>query len=82
MPGLPPQPEPPAPAAAATPQNPVWIPQGQPQVHTLAQLQSLLQYQQIYQASPWQQQQLVIHIVCLTQRAEEHVFDKKIEVRY
>ena len=23
--------------------------------------------------------QMVIHIVCLTQRAEEHVFDKKIE---
>lgn len=77
VPGLPPQPVPPAPAA--TPQNPVWIPQG-PQVHTLAQLQSLLQYQQIYQASPWQQQ-MVIHIVCLTQRAEEHVFDKKIEVQ-
>lgn len=78
VPGLPPQPVPPAPAA--TPQNPVWIPQG-PQVHTLAQLQSLLQYQQIYQASPWQQQ-MVIHIVCLTQRAEEHVFDKKIEVQH
>jgi len=27
------------------------------EVQTLAQLQSLLQYQQIYQASPWQQQQ-------------------------
>ena len=24
---------------------------------------------------------MVIHIVCLTQRAEEHVFDKKIEAR-
>ncbi|CAE7753376.1 unnamed protein product [Symbiodinium microadriaticum] len=50
-----------------------------PQLQTLAQLQSLLQFQQIYQASPWQQQQMVIQIVCLTQRAEEHVFDKKIE---
>jgi len=70
--------------AVPTPANPVWIPGPQPgpgpgQVQTLAQLQSLLQYQQIYQASPWQQQQMVIHIVCLTQRAEEHVFDKKIE---
>lgn len=54
-------------------------PGGPAQVQTLAQLQSLLQYQQIYQSSPWQQQQMVIHIVCLTQRAEEHVFDKKIE---
>ncbi|CAE7238542.1 unnamed protein product [Symbiodinium pilosum] len=61
--------QPPANAAA----NP------QPQLQTLAQLQSLLQFQQIYQASPWQQQQMVIQIVCLTQRAEEHVFDKKIE---
>ncbi|CAE7824492.1 unnamed protein product [Symbiodinium sp. CCMP2592] len=62
--------QPPAAAAAAN---------APPQLQTLAQLQSLLQFQQIYQASPWQQQQMVIQIVCLTQRAEEHVFDKKIE---
>lgn len=95
VPGLPPQPPlPPAmpaapPAAPPAPLQPPAVlplppavpqpPGGPAQVQTLAQLQSLLQYQQIYQSSPWQQQQMVIHIVCLTQRAEEHVFDKKIE---
>lgn len=94
VPGLPPQPPlpavpavpavavPPAPLQPAVLPLPPAVPQppgGPAQVQTLAQLQSLLQYQQIYQSSPWQQQQMVIHIVCLTQRAEEHVFDKKIE---
>ncbi|CAJ1413050.1 unnamed protein product [Effrenium voratum] len=91
VPAVPAAPAAPAvPAAAAAPapappgmlgQGPLWmppVPLGQPQLQTLAQLQSLLQFQQIYQASP-HQQQLMIQIVCLTQRAEEHVFDKKIE---